>query len=102
MPLFTEAAYSAAMKACAKKLSAKAIQHLHPGQIPVITRDQPLYSIAKRIQWTWPHTFLEDKFVDILTGSRWTAILVQSEVTTSGQAEAILKGANVTRSRYIH
>ena len=119
MPLFTEAAYSAAMKAYAKKLSAKAIQHLHPGQIPVITRDQPLYSIAKQIQWTWPHTFLEDKFVvvieglhiemnvmkllgDILTGSGWTAILVQSEVTKSGQAEAILKGANVTRSRYIH
>ena len=119
MPLFTEAAHSAAMMAHAMHLSAKAIQHLHPGQIPVITMDQPLYSIAKQIQWTWPDTFGEDKYVvvmgglhielnvmkllgDILTGSGWTAILVQSEVTTSGRADAILKGSHVTRSRYIH
>ena len=39
---------------------------------------------------------------DILTGSGWTAILVQSEVTTAGRADAILKGSHVTRSRYIH
>ena len=119
MPLFTEVAHSAAMMAHAMNLSAKAIQHLHPGQIPVITMDQPLYSIAKQIQWTWPDTFGEDKYVvvmwglhiemnvmkllgDILTGSGWTAILVQSEVTTSGRADAILKGSHVTRSRYIH
>lgn len=119
MPLFTEAANTAAMIAHAMNLVAKAIQHLHPGQSPVITMDQPLYSIAKQIQWTWPDTFGEDKFVvmmgglhiemnvmkllgDFLTGSGWTAILVQSEVTTSGRAEAILKGSHVTRSRYVH
>ena len=39
------------MMAHAIKLSAKTIQHQHPGQIPVITIDQPLYSIAKQIQW---------------------------------------------------
>ena len=39
---------------------------------------------------------------DILTGSGWTAILVQSEVTISGWAETILKRSHVTRSRYIH
>ena len=27
---------------------------------------------------------------------------MQSEVTTSGRADAILKGSHVTRSRYIH
>ena len=101
------------MMVYAMKLSAKAIQHLHLGQVPVITMNQPLYSIAKQIQWTWPDTVLEDKFVvvmgglhievnvmkllgDILTCSRWTAILMLSEVTASRRAEAILKGANVT------
>ena len=68
MPLFTEAAHSAAMMAYAMILSAKAIQHLHPGQIPVITMDQPLYSIAKQIQWTWPDTFGEDKCVVVMGG----------------------------------
>ena len=28
--------------------------HVNPGQIPVLTVDQPLYAIAKRIQWKWP------------------------------------------------
>ena len=39
---------------------------------------------------------------DLLTGNGWSNILVQSEVTTSGRAEAILKGSHVTRSRYVH
>ena len=48
------------------KLSAKAIQHLHPGQILVITMDQPFNSIEKQIQWTWPDTFGEEKFVVVM------------------------------------
>ena len=32
---------------------------------------------------------------DILTVSGWSAILVQSEVTLSGRADAILKGSHV-------
>ena len=81
---------------------AKAIDHLHPGQKPVITMDQPLFCIAKQIQWTWPDAFGKDRFVvvmgglhiemnvlkligDILSGSGWTTILVQSEVTTLAQ-----------------
>ena len=39
---------------------------------------------------------------DILTGRGWTAVLVQSEVTTSCRAEEILKWSHVTRSRYIY
>ena len=38
----------------------------------------------------------------ILTGSGWTTNPVQSEVTTSGRPDTILKGCHVTRSRYIH
>ena len=77
--------------------------------------DQPLFCIAKQIQWAWPDVFGEDKFVvvmgglhiemyimkllgDIVSGSGWTAVFVQSAVTTSGRADAILKGSHVTRS----
>ena len=31
-----------------------AVQHLNPGQVPVFTADQPLYAIAKQIQWSYP------------------------------------------------
>ena len=36
---------------------------LNPGQTPVVAFDQPLYAIAKQIQWNWPDLYGEDKFV---------------------------------------
>ncbi len=41
----------------------KAVHELNPTQIPVITMDQPLYAIAKLIQWNWPDTYGEKHFV---------------------------------------
>ena len=115
MPLLVEPAHTAATIVHAMTIVTKATQHLHPCQTPGITMDQPLFCIAKEIQWAWLDIFGEDKFVvvmgglhtemnvmkllgDILSGSGWTAILVQSEVTTSVRADAVLKGSHVTRS----
>ena len=42
---------------------SKAVQSLNPDQVPIITADQPLYTIAKQIQWNWPGTHGEDKLV---------------------------------------
>ena len=39
-----------------------ALNFLNPSQTPVFTMDQPLYTIAKCIQWTWPELG-EDKYV---------------------------------------
>ena len=44
------------------------VQYLNPGQIPVLAADQPLFALAKQIQWTWPATHGEDKFVIIFGG----------------------------------
>ena len=44
------------------------MQELNPSQIPVITLDQPLHSIAKRIQWNWPEKYGENHFVIIPGG----------------------------------
>ena len=33
-----------------------AIQHVNPGQVPVLAADQPLFALAREIQWTWPAT----------------------------------------------
>ena len=56
MPLFYENAHSLAMVKHGMEVIIKATEHLNPGQIPVLTVDQPLYAIAKGIQWSWPNT----------------------------------------------
>ena len=45
-----------------------AIQNLNPGQVPVLTADQPLFALAKQIQWTWPNQFGESLFVIMFGG----------------------------------
>jgi len=55
LPLFHENANSVAMIKHAITVTKEAIAHLNPNQTPVITMDQPLYSLAKQIQWAWPY-----------------------------------------------
>ena len=69
--------------------------------------DQPLYAIAKQLQWSYPEALGEDKLVlmlgalhiegkmhwmtsKLLKGSRWSDILTQAQVLTSGRAQSVL------------
>ena len=100
-------------------IAKTAVHILNPGQAPVLTCDQPLYTIAKQIQWSWPDIYGEDQFVmmfgglhiemaslkglgDILKGSYWTEALVQAGVASSGKADSFLKASHVTRTRRAH
>ena len=72
---------------------------------PVITLDQPLYSLAKQIQWTWPDLSEENYVVMLgglhiematlnmlgkwLDGSGWSSALVEAGITTSGRVAAL-------------
>ena len=38
---------------------------LHPGQV---LKDQPLYTLAKQIKWSWPGSHGEDQFVVMFGG----------------------------------
>ena len=77
--------------------------YLRPDQVLVVTVDQPLFAIAKQIQWQWPETFGEDKFIVILgclhieivafktienvfNKSGWTAVLTEAVIASSGTA----------------
>ena len=40
----------------------KLIELLNPMQIPVITGDQPVYALMKKIQWEIPNEFGEEHF----------------------------------------
>ena len=48
--------------------SAAVVSHLNPGQVPVIAADQPLFAMAKQVQWHWPEKYGEDKFVIMFGG----------------------------------
>ena len=69
LPLFSEDSKSVAMIRHSMDVIKQAVQKLKPDQVPVITLDQPLYAIAKKIQWNWPEQYGENHFVIILV--RW-------------------------------
>lgn len=96
-----------------------AIAYLNPDQVPVITADQPIYALAKQIQWHWPDLYGEDKFVvmfgclhiemaafrslgTLLQSSGWTGALVEAGVASSGTANSFLSTSSVTRTRHMH
>ena len=118
MPLFHDSAHSVAMIKHSMIVTKNVIQYLNPGQVPVIAMDQPLYVLAKQIQWTWPELG-EESFVVMLgglhiemamlsmlgkwlEGSGWSSALVEAGIATSGRAEAMLSASHVKRTRYAH
>ena len=63
MPLFYEKAASAAMVKHGMDVQHQATEFLNPGQIPVTAVDALHYTIARLVQWEWPDTHSEDKYV---------------------------------------
>ena len=49
---------SVAMIRHAMDVVQQAVHHLNPGQVPALTLDQPLYAVAKQIQWNWPSGYV--------------------------------------------
>lgn len=119
LPLFYEKAATFAMIKHGMDVQRKAIQYLNPGQIPVTTFDQPLYALAKLVQWKWPVTYGESVYVvllgglhiemalwntlgDLLEASGWTTALTEAEVASPGTADSFLKVSHLTRTRHAH
>ena len=50
LPLFLDNAHSIAMIKHSMSIVKAVVQHLNPGQAPVLTADQPLFALAKQIQ----------------------------------------------------
>ena len=68
LPLFYEKATTVAMIKHGINALQSATDFLNPGQIPVMAFDVPLFALAKFIQWNWPDTHGEDKFVAMFGG----------------------------------
>ena len=68
LPLFPENAHSVAMIKHSIDIVKTSVQYLNSGQIPLLAADQPLFALAKQIQWTWSTTHGEDQFVIMFGG----------------------------------
>ena len=92
------------------------VAYLNPIQTPVIAADQPIYALAKQIQWHWPEKYGEDKFLNMFAGlhiematltsigtllqkSGWTEAIVEAGIASSGTAESCLSASSGTRTR---
>ena len=119
LPLFCESAHSLAMVKHGMDIIKNATHHVNPGQIPVMTVDQPLYAIAKKIQWTWPEVYGEKHYFILmgglhiamtflrvlgewLEGSGWKFMLSTADVTTEGRADSLLRGSDTARAQWAH
>ncbi len=70
LPLFLDSAHSMSMIKNIPWIWSELLLNtlINPGQVPVLAADQPLYALAKQIQWSWPSTLGEDKFVVMFGG----------------------------------
>ncbi|CAH0381202.1 unnamed protein product [Bemisia tabaci] len=119
LPMFSEVAHTPAMIAHAMKIASESTEYLNKGQIPIMTCDEPLFAIAKQLQWQFPDKFGEDKFVvmlgglhiekailnvlgDLLDGSGWVETLVEAGITSSGRAQSFIQVHHIKRTRHAH
>ena len=119
LPLFPDQAKSKAMIKHSMAVIKLSLEKLNPGQVPVIAFDQPLYAVAKEIQWEFPDLYGEEQFVIVfgglhiemaflkvlgqwLEGSGWTVALADQDIASPGTADSFLKATSVTRTRRAH
>lgn len=63
LPLFRDKAATPSMMKHAMHLAVQDTEFLNPGQSSVLGADQPLFAIAKQLQWAFPDTVGEDRLV---------------------------------------
>eukprot|EP00745_Piridium_sociabile_P003240 TRINITY_DN11945_c0_g1_i1.p1 TRINITY_DN11945_c0_g1~~TRINITY_DN11945_c0_g1_i1.p1 ORF type:complete len:368 (-),score=62.14 TRINITY_DN11945_c0_g1_i1:49-1152(-) len=119
LPLFHDPSKSPAMIKHGMDVIKRAVDHLNSGQVPVVALDQPLYAIAKQIQWKWPDSHGEKQFVVMLGGlhtemaflkalgnllrdSGWTDTLVEANIASTGTADSFINASHVTKTRRAH
>ena len=116
---FPHVAHSVAMIYRATNVVKAVVTHLHPEQAPVIVADQPMYSLAKKLQWNFPATHGEDKYVvflggmhveltvdkclgNWLEGSGWTTTVTNSGIASGGTADSFLKTSHLGRTKHAY
>jgi hypothetical protein len=119
LPLFYESSPNPRIMKHGMELVFQIVHFLNPEQIPVFVADQPLYTIAKKIQWTHPEEFGEHKFVVMMGGfhiemtlwktmsgllrdCRWCEVVAAAGIATAGTAASFLTASDPMKMRYAH
>ena len=68
LPLFQEEAASAAMICHAIDVITKAVDFPNQERVPILACDQPLYAMAKKVQWNFRTVYSEKKLVVMFGG----------------------------------
>ena len=119
LPLFPDKAASPSMMKHTMEIVKENTEFINAGQTPVLGADQPLYAICKQLQWQFPESLGEDKFVmqlgalhiedkwqlmlgKMLRGSGWDTALAHAEVLSSGRAQSALNDHHIKRTRHAH
>ena len=112
LPLFPEKSATIAMVKHGMEYLRKITNYLNPGQIPVMAFDQPLFALAKYVQWSGHFVgmlgglhiemALWSTVGDFLDQSGWTTALCEAGVATAGVADSFLKLSHLTRTRHTH
>ena len=117
MSLLNESINSLAMVAHCLQVISKVVKELNPQQWPAITVDQPVYAMAKQVQWLLPDEYkkvlvmmgplqIEMAFLnaisDWLEGSGWLAIFERARMTTDRCIDSFISGSKIKKSRNAH
>ena len=119
LPLFRESSKSQAMIKHGLDIIKIAVDDVNKEQAPVAVYDQPLYAIAKQVQWNWKEIYGNGKFVvmmgplhtemaamktlgDWFDDSGWCQALVEAGIASPGTAQSFLHASHVSRTRYAH
>lgn len=66
--LLRDQAHSVATVKHVMQKVSDAVAYLNPGQVRVITAEQPTYALAKQVQWQLPDEYGEDRYVVMFGG----------------------------------
>ena len=119
LPLLRDQAHSVVTVKHVMDKIRETVAFLNPSQVPIIAADQPIYAVAKKVQWHWPEFYGEDKFVimfgglhiemaalksigTLLRDSGWTGALVEAGIASPGTADSFLTASSLTRTRQMH
>ena len=117
LPPLPESINSTALVRHCITVICKIIEHVNPGQSPVITGGHLVYVLGKQVQFIYPLEFdkviwmmsplhIEMAFIsaigDWLERSDWVEIFKRSKINTVGRIENFFSGINMKQSCYVH
>ena len=116
-PSIREKVHKLATRCHCMNIISKTISVINPNQTPVDTCDQPVYALAKQIQWRYPELFGNSKYFSLfkrlhiekallivhgefIKASGLDKLLSQSNLSITGMENTVVNVTDIKRCRY--